>query len=125
MNSNFVETEAIKNLLDRYGDAVYSADIDALKTIFHEKASMNGYLGPDMLIGTPEMFFADLGSKPSMKEQKDDFRCVLTDLRVTGSIAEATLFVDNFYGAACIEDHFHLIKDNGEWKIVCKTFTTL
>ena len=125
MNTRFSETEAVKNLLERYFDAVYRADIGTLKTIFHEKASMNGYLGPDLLIGTPEPFFADLSSKPSMEANKDDCRCVITNLQVTGGIAEATLFVDGFYGAATIEDHFHLVKEAGAWKIVCKTFTTL
>ena len=125
MQQQFLETEAVKKLVERYFRAVYEADIAKLKTIFHEKAAMNGYLGENLLIGTPEPFFADLASKPSMAESKTDCRCVIKHLAVTGQIAEVTLLVDGFYGGACIEDHFHLIKEKNEWKIICKTFTTL
>lgn len=122
---NFKEAEAVKALMERYFDAVYRADIPMLKTIFHENASMNGYLGPDMLVGSPEPFFADLSSKPSMAQEKTDCRYVIKSLQVTGNIAAVTLLVDQFFGAVSIEDHFHLLKADGEWKILCKTFTTL
>lgn len=125
MNQQFLETEAVKKLLERYFDAVYRADVDELKAIFHPEASMNGFLGDTMLVGSPEPFFADLSSKPSMAQEKTDCRAVITSIRVTGGVAEATLFVDNFFGAACIEDHFHLLKADGQWRILCKTFTTL
>lgn len=125
MNQHFIDCEAVKNLVEKYFKAVYEADIETLKTIFHPQASMNGYLGADLLVGTPQPFLDDLASKPSMAANNDDCRCVITHLDITGGIAEVTLFVDGFYGAACIEDHFHLIKEKGQWFIVCKTFTTL
>ncbi len=125
MNKNFMECEAIKNLLADYADAVYHADIDRLKTIFHEKAFMNGFLGEDLLIGDVSPFYADLGSKPSMADNKDDFRYVIKHLEVVGNLAQATLFVDGFYGAATIQDCFHLVKCDGKWRIICKSFTTL
>ena len=125
MNQTYQETESVKAQIDRYFDAVYRADIGTLKEIFHPEASMNGFLGDALLIGSPEPFFADLSSKPSMASQGTDCRGVVTSVRVTGSIAEATLFVDGFFGAACIEDHFHLLRVDGQWRILCKTFTTL
>lgn len=97
MNQNFIETERVKNLLDEYFQAVCHAD--KLKTIFHEQASM-----------------ADDGI---------DCRYVIKSLQVTENIASATLFVDNFFGASCIEDQFHLLKVDGEWRILCKTFITI
>ena len=33
------------------------ADVERLKEIFHEKASMYGFLGNDAVVGTPEIFF--------------------------------------------------------------------
>lgn len=121
----FTDYEKIEALLRRYFDAVGGADIGTLKTIFHEKASMNGYLGADAVIGTPEIFYADLSSKPSMKEQGIDCRMVIRSIQVCGNIAQASIFVDNFFGAFQIEDYFHLLKVDGEWRILCKTFTTL
>ncbi len=63
---SFQDYEKIELLLQDYFKAVSNADIARLKTIFHEKAAMYGYLGDNAVIGTPEIFFADLSSKPSM-----------------------------------------------------------
>lgn len=125
MKDFFAETQAVETRMRQYFDAVYRADVGTLKTIFHEKASMYGYLGPDMLAGTPEPFYQDLLSQPSMTDSETDCRCVITDIAVTGNIAGATLLVDGFYGAATVEDRFLLLKENGVWHIACKTFTTV
>lgn len=124
MKAFFIDTEAIRAQIDRYFDAVYRADIQTLRGIFLPNAAMYGYLGEDMLAGTPEPFLADIGSKPSMQSAGIDCRSVITHLHVTGNIASVTLLVDGFYGAATVEDHFHLIKADGQWRIACKTFTT-
>lgn len=122
--SQFQDYEAVKELLDRYFDAVGRADVEELKTIFHPQAAMYGYLGVDAVLGTPDIFYADLQSKPSMKEQSIDCRCVIKRIEILGSIADAVITVDNFYGAASVEDHFHLVKLDNAWRILCKTFTT-
>ena len=125
MNLHYSDVEQIKNLLDNYFEAVKHADIESLKTIFWEEAAMYGYLGDACLSGTPEPFFQDLASKPSMAEQGTDCRYVITSIHVTGKIATASIAVDNFFGAAYVEDYFHLVKSDDSWRIVCKTFTTI
>ncbi|WP_290770785.1 nuclear transport factor 2 family protein [Anaerofustis sp.] len=125
MNNNFLEAKAIEQLVEKYFNAVYAADIDTLKKIFHEKAGMSGYLGEDVIVGTPEIFYEDLSSKPSMKSENIDCKCVISDLEVIGGIAKVTLYVDGFFGFATIKDLFHLIKVDDEWRIIQKTFTTV
>lgn len=125
MKQLFMEHEAIKKLIDEYFEAVYRADVAKLKTIFHEKAAMYGCLGPNILAGTPEPFYMDLDSQPSMQETNTDCRAIIKSLKVFGHIATVTLLVDGFYGSATVQDEFHLLKENEEWKIVCKTFTTI
>lgn len=122
---SFQDYEKIELLLQDYFKAVSNADIARLKTIFHEKAAMYGYLGDNAVIGTPEIFFADLSSKPSMSSQNIDCRMVIKSISVSGNTAQASILVDNFFGVFQIEDSFHLLKLNGEWRIVCKNFTTL
>lgn len=121
----YEDKKMVTELLASYMDAVYRADVETLRGIFHENASMNGFLGEDMVIGTPEIFYADLQSKPSMKESSIQCDYVITDLEITGGIGQAAILVDNFYGMCCVEDHFHLLKIDGKWRILCKTFTTL
>lgn len=123
--TNFQDYEEIGLLLRDYFKAVGNADISHLKTLFHENASMYGYLGDNAVVGTPEIFFADLSSKPSMSSQNIDCRMVIKNISVSGNTAQASILVDNFFGAFQIEDSFHLLKLNGQWMIVCKNFTTL
>ena len=123
--SVFQDYKEIETLLGDYFAAVSAADIGTLKTIFHENASMYGSLGNDAVIGTPEIFFSDLAGKPSMKSQGVDCRMVIKNISVCGRTAQASIFVDNFFGAFQIKDFFHLLKLDGKWRILCKTFTTL
>lgn len=116
--------EEVGAVIRRYIDATYRADVECLRGLFHRDARMNGYLGSDLLIGTPEPFFADLASAPSMAANGDPFHAEITHLQVTGGIAEAVVYCTGFRGVATIEDHFHLVDDHG-WKIICKTFTTI
>lgn len=118
------ERKIIEDLLNRYFKAVGEADVDTLKTIFHEKAAMYGYLGEDTVLATPQVFYDDLQSKPSMKESGTDCRCKIVDITVTGNVAAASIYVTNFYGMCDVTDMFHLMKLDGTWRIVCKSFTT-
>ncbi|SJZ59723.1 nuclear transport factor 2 family protein [Anaerorhabdus furcosa] len=117
--------KSIRDLLEQYFDAISNADVVKLKTIFHPNASMYGYLGDQVVVGTPEIFYADLNSKPSMIKQNIKCTCVVDSIQVISNTATASILVDNFYGVATVNDSFHLIKFDNEWKIVCKTFTTL
>lgn len=125
MKADFLQTEVVEKQVYRYFDAVYRADIDTLRTIFHKKASLYGEQNGEFVVGTPDIFFEDLQSKPSMQLQNTDCRCVITHMDVSGNVASVTLLVDGFYGAACVKDHFHLLHDGPDWKIVCKSFTVV
>lgn len=123
MNTSKDEKQIVE-VVKRYMDAVYRADVDTLKTIFHEEASMNGYLGDTMLIGTPQPFYDDISSKPSMQAGGIDCSYTITSLQVNGKIAMVEMHVYNFYGVVDVIDAFHLLNVNGTWRIVCKTFTS-
>lgn len=122
---DFICYKEIVQLLNKYFEAVNNADIDKLKTIFHENASMYGYLGDNPVIGTPQIFYEDLSSKPSMVSEGIDCQMVIKNIDICGGIASASILVNNFFGAFKIEDQFHLLKVDGSWKIMCKTFTTI
>ena len=62
---SFQDYEKIELLLQDYFKAVSNADIARLKTIFHEKAAMYGYLGDNAVIGTPEILYRLIKSSAS------------------------------------------------------------
>ncbi len=120
-----MEVERVRAVVQRYIDATYQADIPALKSCFHKDARMTGYLGDMLLLGTPDPFFEDMGSAPSMESKGDPYKAEIRGLNVVGKIADAIVYETGFRGDGVLEDHFHLINDGGEWYIISKNFTTL
>jgi len=123
--NNHIETEAVKKVIQNYIDGTYDADTEKLKGVFHGKAVMNGYLGPDLLMGDPSPFIADIASAPSMKSVNDPYRAEIESICIEGDVAAVTLSESGFRGEASLVDFFHLIKEDGEWYIVSKLFTTV
>ncbi|MBO0477421.1 nuclear transport factor 2 family protein [Vagococcus sp. DIV0080] len=115
--------DEVKQVIDQYRTSVFSGDEKLLRKVFHPNAQMNGYMNSQLVLGTPELFFEEIGSKPAMKEP---FKATITYLKVTGRIANVVLYATGFYGDGVVEDHFQLLKGpNGHWKIISKCFITL
>jgi len=123
--SNPAEEKAVRDLIQRYIDGTYAADVEMLKGVFHEKAVMNGYLGPNLLIGDPSPFIEDMGGSPSMQSNNDPYKAEIRDLLIEGDVASLVLYETGFRGDASLVDFFHCIKTDGEWKIISKLFTTM
>ena len=119
------DVAAVRAVVERYVDATRRADIEQLRATFHPGAFMAGYLGDDLLVGTPEPFFADVGSRPSMAETGAPYHAEITSIQVAGRAAAVTLEEDGFFGAFRFVNYFHLLKVDGEWEIVGKTFASL
>jgi hypothetical protein len=119
------EEAAVKQVLDRYAEAVLKGDATTLVEIFHPEAVMNGYLGDRLLIGGPQPFFDDIAASPPMVESAPNFRSAWSDIHVSGRTATATLHEEGFFGTFDFVNYFHLLKQDGEWKIVSKTFESV
>lgn len=117
--------KCVRKCVEAYIDGTFCADIEELKNCFAPEAVMNGYLDGQMLMGTPEPFFEDMASAPSMKETACAYHAEITHLFVMGSIASAIVEETGFRGTVSMETHFQLMKINDEWKIVSKLFTTI
>ena len=123
--NNHVETKAVKQVIQNYMDGTYKAEIDKLKGVFHEKAVMNGYLGPDCLIADPSGFVPDIASAPSMESKGDPYQAEIESIRIEGNVASVIVSETGFGGEGTLVDFFHLIKVDGKWSIISKLFTTL
>ena len=121
------DREAVIKVLEDYRDGTFKKDVALLKRVFHPEARMTGFLGPNMLIGTPQPFFDDIANNPSMEESGAPFVAEIKDVVVTGGrVAHAIVHETGFFGSAELQDHMHLIKDkDGQWKIISKCFTSL
>ena len=119
------EVEQVREVVQRYIQGTYQADVKLLKSVFHPQARMTGYLGDTLLMGTPEPFLQDMGSAPSMASRGDPYHAEIRELNVTGRIASAIVYETGFRGSGVLEDHFQLLCEDGVWSIISKNFTTL
>ena len=118
------EQAAVRMVVQQYIDGTYQGDVKALRDCFHPKAVMNGYLGDQLLVGGPEPFFENMEKAPSMAEGGAPYQGEIASLDVVGNVASVTIKETGFGGTMAFTDYFHLLKDQGEWKIISKTFTT-
>lgn len=123
--NNHAEMTAIRAVIQDYIDGTYTADTDKLKGVFHEKAVMNGFLGPDCVLAGPSVFIQDIASAPSMESAGDAYDAQIESIAVEGDVATVVLTETGFRGEAALTDFFHLIKGDDGWKIISKLFTTV
>ena len=119
------DAQKVRALMERYVQAVYVADVDTLRDLFHADAFMGGYLGDDLLMGTPEPFFADLASRASMADSGAPYGHEISSVQVQGRAATATIEEEGFFGSVRFINYFTLIELEGQWKIASKTFASL
>lgn len=119
------EQAAVRAVMERYADAVYRADVAVLRELFHPAAAMCGYLGDKLLTGSPEPFFLDLAGRPSMQADDAPYRWQIHDLHASSLTASLRLEETGFFGSFSFVNYFHLLKIDGEWKIVSKLFQSL
>lgn len=117
------DEQDVRSVLNRYVKGYINADEATLRDVFADDAVMNGYLEDRLVAGTPEPFISRVASEPSLASQGLDLRYDIAAISVTGNAASATLKEYGF-GAFNFTDFMHLIKRDGCWKIISKTFST-
>lgn len=118
------EKEAVRKVVQQYIDGTYKGDVKALRDCFHPKAVMNGFLQDQLLLGGPEPFLENIENNPSMAEAGVPYKGEITFVDLVGNVASVTIKETGFAGSMNFTDYFHLLKEQGEWKIISKTFTT-
>jgi hypothetical protein len=116
---------AVRQVMLRYAEAVYKADVATLRELFHPAAEMSGYLGDMLVAGTPEPFLADVGGRPSMEATGAPYTAEILDIQASARTASLRLEETGFFGATNFVNYFHVLKVGEEWKIVAKTFESL
>ncbi len=114
------EHQAVYEALERYAVESGTANIDELKKAFHEKAVMNGVNGDGSYVFGPiENLYnvcRELGPTPGAKSHIDV-------LDIAGNIAVGRVVTESWHGQDFVDYH-ELVKENGEWKIIAKIYST-
>ena len=111
----------IRKVIELYTQGTYEGDASKLQDSFHEKAVMNGYLGGQVLLATPDAFIAEVCKSPMKHVENFHYSPVVTELSIEDKVATVTL-VETYPDGMSFTNFFHLIDDGNGWKIISKTF---
>jgi len=114
------DVTAARTVIEEYVAACTARSVERLRAIFHQEARMSGYLMGQCLVGSPQPFYDAVAGAPA---ETGAYRAQITDVAVTGQVASVTLEEQGFLGLS-FTDYFHLVRIDGRWWIVSKTFTT-
>lgn len=117
MSSTFGEYEAIKKTVSHYIEGAITGKSDEMRKAFHSGATMFGYIGPELMAVPIEELFNWHNQNGPAPELKWHF----ASIDIAESAATVRLELDNWTGMR-FSDFFTLLKVDGEWKIINKTF---
>lgn len=115
------ELAAVRAVVAAYAEATRSGDVAALRLLFAPEAVMSGHMGDAAMVGGPEPFYAFMADYRPTQAQRAAYGWEITHLAVAGRAAAATLVETNLAGLS-FTDYFHLLKRDGAWRIIAKTF---
>jgi hypothetical protein len=107
----------IRNLMATYVEGGRSGSVRTLRPIFHELATICGYVGPELFAGPIEMFYEwheENGPASGLK-------VLDTRIDAEGSAAAVRIELDDWTGHR-FTDFFTLVKVDGDWQILSKVF---
>lgn len=111
------EAAAVAAVMAEYEAGTRHRDVARLKAIFHPDAVMSGYLGPNLVVGAPQPFYDHLEAN----EVSASYTAATTLVSVIGATASAKVVEDDLFGLSFV-NMFHLVKQDGAWRIVSKLF---
>ena len=115
------DTSSPRAVLDAYIEACRVGDADTLERIFHPDALMSGFWNGEFYAGSPQPFFDEVRDNPSMAETGAAYSAQAEISDVTGDVAMGTIRESGYFGDD-FTNHFHLVRIDGEWQIIAKTY---
>ena len=117
------DERAVRVVIEQYIQSYLSADVTALRDVFAHDAIMNGFVGERLVEGTPEPFLQNVASNPPLNGSDFQPEYNIEHVSLTNNAASVIVREINF-GPYNFTDYMHLLKRDGVWKIISKTFTT-
>jgi len=113
------EKDAVRAPLENYLKAHATGDAEFHKKAFHTEGQLIFIRDGKYTTRTFAEYIAGSTGKPAADENKR--KRWIESIDVVGHAATAKIILD--YPSGCFTDYMALLKINGEWKIVNKTFT--
>ena len=114
-----VDRDAICRVVQLCLDGEATGDVDKLREAFHPDARMFGSLAGERYDVPIAELFALAASAPA---DTGNYRTRILDVQQTDDAAFATVAEDGYWGTVSFVDYLSLVRIDGTWKIVNKTF---
>jgi hypothetical protein len=110
---------AIRQVVDAYVAALRDGDEERLREAFHPQAIMAGYFNDEVLVLDMDRTATLVRSMAALAREEEPFRHELQSVLITDRVATVELLLYSFLGRD-IRTCFHMIRDDGRWRIVAK-----
>jgi len=111
------DLQQIQSLMQAYVEGGRSGDNGILRPLFHELATICGYVGPDLFAGPIALFYdwhAENGPAAGLRAGEPR-------IDLEGSTASVRIELDDWTGHR-FTDFFTLVRIDGRWQILSKVF---
>jgi len=116
-DSSSSEIPQIEAVMQTYIEGGRTGNVDTLRPIFHELATICGYVGSDLFAGPIAMFYDwHQENGPAADLEAGDIQ-----IDIEGTAATARIELHNWNGHR-FTDFFTLVKIEGQWQIMSKVF---
>ena len=120
MTPSISELEAINKAASLYFEGLQNGDIEILKKAFHNQAMM---YGPGMIVPIQGLFDY-VKASPAPHNSGEPHKCFITKIDCLGNAASVEMIQQSYQGINYI-NYFQLLKLEGNWMIVSKSFDVL
>jgi len=115
------DISAIQETVEHYFQGMYQGDTDRLKKAFHPGAQVIGHFQGHFALNTLEQFLGFVASAPVPAQTGEAYDMRIVSLDMTGETV-AVVKVADLYQGLRFTDYLSLLKVDGAWVIVNKTF---
>ena len=124
MIPRYSELEAIRKVVNKYAEGCHTGDIALVRSAFHPQAMMYGVSGEKIVITPIEGLYAYLEASEPPQKTGEPHQCFIADIHYEGGAAVAEMVQEAAFGSDYI-NYFQLLKINGEWLIMSKSYSAV
>jgi hypothetical protein len=114
------DTELIQQTVQYYFDGLYHSDVEKLEKAFHPNAQVIGHFQGTLMFNSLDQFLGFVKGTPALSQSGEAYDMKIESIDVTGD--EAVAKVADLYMGFRFTDYLSLLKVDGNWVIVNKTF---
>lgn len=111
------EHDAIARVMRYYIEGGAFGNSAEMRNAFHKDATIHGYVGEQLIAGPIQGLYDWVDQNGPAREMQ----ARISSVDISGTAASVRIDAENWYGHR-FTDFFHLVKFDGEWKIISKIF---